>query len=118
MLSDSESEMTNCHITDKPKKRQKTFRSNDVVKKLRIASLSTGEDCKCQRFKCFQEVPEFARRQIIKNFNGISSHNEQSLYLSGFISLIQVPGIITRTPIKFDLSMMVMTKLKVVRVTV
>lgn len=29
----------------------------DLMKKIRLNSHTTGDDCKCQRLKCFENVP-------------------------------------------------------------
>lgn len=88
---DSGSEMTTCAVTEKPRKRRKEIRTSDVMKRLRISSHCTGEDCRCSRLHCFEEVPEEGRRWIIRNFNEMTSHDDQSSYLA---------GLITTTPIK------------------
>lgn len=39
------------------KKRKKTGRISDVMKKLRATSHEIGNNCKCTHLKCFQTIP-------------------------------------------------------------
>ncbi|KAG5870627.1 hypothetical protein JTB14_028799 [Gonioctena quinquepunctata] len=60
------------------------------MKKMRLRSHETGPDCDCKRLKCFQVVSKNNAKKIIRDFNELSSHNEQSLYLTGLISVHEV----------------------------
>ena len=79
------SEIDSCAMSSK--KRKKTGRVQDVMKKLRLTTNETGLDCKCKRLKCFQEVSENERVVIIRNFNGMNSKDEQDSYLCSLISV-------------------------------
>lgn len=57
------------------------------MKKLRVSSHCTGEDCQCSRFHCFEEVPDEGRRWIIRSFNELTSHDEQPSHLAGLITV-------------------------------
>ncbi|CAH1109018.1 unnamed protein product [Psylliodes chrysocephalus] len=65
------------------KKRKSHRRMKNVAKLLKLRSHETGPSCNCTRFKCFENVTERERLQIIKQFN---EHDEQNLYLTGLIS--------------------------------
>lgn len=72
------------------KKREKTGRMADVMKKLRAISHEPGENCNCKRFRCFEIVGEADRKHILKKFNELGDHNAQSKYLSGLITVLPV----------------------------
>ncbi|KAG5876212.1 hypothetical protein JTB14_010419 [Gonioctena quinquepunctata] len=65
-------------------------RSSDVMKEMRLRSLETGPDCGCKRSKCFQVVSKDNAKKIIRDFDELSSYNEQSLYLTGLIAVHKV----------------------------
>ncbi|KAJ8883576.1 hypothetical protein PR048_015420 [Dryococelus australis] len=52
-----------------------------------VRKLTTEDDCRCSRFHCFEKIPEAERRQIMKNFNDMTSKNKQDSHLSGLIAL-------------------------------
>ena len=92
MVSDSENDenYNNSIINKSTKKRKKTGRTEDVMKKLRLSSHEQGAPCNCSRFKCFENLNESNRRNIIKYFNSLGSISEQNLYLSGLINVYNV----------------------------
>lgn len=96
ICSNSEnSENSDCESVKKSvnagtKKRKSHGRSSDVMKKLRLCTHEIGPDCECKRLKCFQVSSKDNINKIINDFNGLSSNNEQSLYLVGLISVHQV----------------------------
>lgn len=72
------------------KKRKKTGRVRDVMKRLRLASHETGEDCLCKRFECFLKVSHSERTRIISEFNRMISRDEQNSYLAGLITVLPI----------------------------
>lgn len=72
------------------KKRKRTGKMTDVMKKLRASSHESGEDCKCSRLKCFITICSEERQRIIFYFNQLGDYNAQSKYLSGLISVVPV----------------------------
>ena len=72
------------------KKRKKSGRMKDVMKKLRASSNEIGENCRCFRYKCFQVISPEERQRIISNFNKLGDYNKQNQYLSGLISVVPV----------------------------
>lgn len=66
-----------------------TGRVSDVMKKLREQSHEVGEDCRCKRLKCFNNVNEQNRSLIITHFNSLK-RNEQNMYLYELISVLPV----------------------------
>ncbi|KAJ8884261.1 hypothetical protein PR048_016118 [Dryococelus australis] len=50
----------------------------------------TGENCKCDRFKCFENEREAERSGIVKFFNKLQSYDEQNVYLAGLITVCEV----------------------------
>lgn len=70
-------------VTQKTKKRKSHGRVTEVMKKLRLSTHELGKDCRCKRLKCFDVISQDSRKKIIKDFNNLASHNEQSLYLAG-----------------------------------
>lgn len=83
----SDSEVT---IERKTKKRKAYGKMEDVMKKIRLSSYETGKDCNCKRLKCFDEINPNQRHEIIREFNTLKSHNEQSLHLAGLISVHEI----------------------------
>ncbi|CAH2019691.1 unnamed protein product [Acanthoscelides obtectus] len=71
------------------KKRKKYGRMRDVMKKIRLQSHEVGANCNCPK-QCFQNVPEEARKTILKNFNAMTSINEQNSYLCGLITILLI----------------------------
>lgn len=72
------------------KKRKKDGRISDATKKLRLQCNVTGSDCKCKTLKCFSIISEQSRGVILREFNSLSSYNEQNSHLAGLISLVPV----------------------------
>jgi len=50
------------------KKRKKTGRLSEVMKKLRATSNEVGSDCCCKRHKCFDVISPEERNRIISRF--------------------------------------------------
>ncbi|CAH1099708.1 unnamed protein product [Psylliodes chrysocephalus] len=63
-------------------KKRQSFGREVGIMKLRLCSHEQCEDCRCTRYKCFEKLDFFERKQIIKEFNEISSKDEQSSYLA------------------------------------
>ena len=77
-------------VSDTPRKRPKTSRKSEQHKKQRLSQHTVGPDCRCSRFKCFQNIAEDERQVLIGRFNGLASKNEQDSYLSSCISVASV----------------------------
>lgn len=75
---------------NKVKKRKKTGRVADAMKKLRATSHEIGDDCKCTHLKCFEIISPEERRRIIKQFNEMGDFNVQTKHLSGLITLVPI----------------------------
>lgn len=87
----SDSESANNDLVKAGTRKRKAYgRSSDVMKKMRLCSHETGPDCNCKRLKCFRVISNDNVRKIIRDFNDLSSHNEQSLYLTGLIAIHKV----------------------------
>lgn len=80
------------------RKRQSLGRMVDVAKKLKVSSHSLGPDCRCKRLKCFEKVNLTQRNLIIKKFNQLATHDEQSAYLCGLITCSPVKRHRNRQP--------------------
>lgn len=80
------------------KKRKKTGKVSDVMKKLRATTHEVGDDCQCSRYKCFHVVSPENRKRIINNFNGLGDYNAQNQYLGGLISVVPVKQRRNRNP--------------------
>lgn len=74
----------------KTKKRAIHGRIKDVSQKLRLHSHELGVECTCKRLNCSVKIPPSAKQQILRYFNGLSSVNEQNLYLCGLMSVVPV----------------------------
>jgi len=72
------------------KKRKKTGRLSEVMKKLRATSNEVGSDCCCKRHKCFDVISPEERNRIIKDFNNLGEYNRQNEYLGGLITILPV----------------------------
>lgn len=77
-------------VTNNPRKRPVKGRKRERIKKAKLAGHETGEDCKCMRFKCFENVNLSQRTRIIAHFNNLSTKDEQDSLLSGFIDVMPV----------------------------
>ncbi|XP_072383777.1 uncharacterized protein [Diabrotica undecimpunctata] len=80
------------------KKRQKTGRLQDVMKKLRLSSHEMGPPCHCKRLKCFDVLNDLERNSILSDFNNMTSIDEQNSYLCGLISVVPVQRRRSRLP--------------------
>jgi len=69
-FSDSSAEFEE-NNTNHVKKRKKTGRLSEVMKKLRATSNEVGSDCRCKRHKCFDVIYPEERNRIIKDFNNL-----------------------------------------------
>jgi hypothetical protein len=79
-----------------PEKRKPCLgRMTSVCKKLKLQSHETGDDCNCNRLKCFQQVSEAERSFLLSRFNLLCNNNEQNSHLT---SLITVNNIRQRRP--------------------
>lgn len=87
VLSDTDSEV-GTNVQSNTKKRKKTGRMNEVMKKLRATTHETGRDCNCSRYKCFEVVSLEQWKRIIKNFNNLGDYNAQNQYLGGLVSVV------------------------------
>lgn len=87
--SGNNSECEQLRVTSESKKRKSYGRMSEVMKRIRLQSHELGKNCNCRK-KCFENVPEEARNRIIKNFNTLSSNNEQNSYLTSLISVLSV----------------------------
>lgn len=87
--NDSESDDPGRNIL-KTKKRPITGRISDVSRKMKVKGYTTGENCKCKRFACFDIISLEERNQLISKFNEYNSFNDQNSYLSGLISVVPV----------------------------
>lgn len=72
------------------KKRLKTGRERDVLKKLRATTHELGPDCKCKRYRCFQNITDEEKKRILREFNNLGNYNDQSKYLCGLITVLPV----------------------------
>ena len=94
----SEEEWEYPKLTDKPRKRKKNQRKTEVARKKRLSCHETGPDCNCTRLKCFQNVSENERSDLIKQFNSdFKTKDEQDAYLC---TLIQVKSVAYHRPRK------------------
>lgn len=69
------------------RKRRRIGRIRDADKMLRATTHEIGEDCKCKRFHCFNEIKENERFALISKFNSLGDRNKQNAYLAGLISV-------------------------------
>ncbi|KAF5273544.1 hypothetical protein FQR65_LT17135 [Abscondita terminalis] len=72
-------------------KRTKTGRMQEV-------SHEAGESCHCKRLKCYENITESERKQLLSRFNGMSDNNEQNAYLCSLISLVVIQRRRNRNP--------------------
>lgn len=75
---------------DSTRKRKKTGRIVDVMKKIRLQSHEEGPPCNCKRLKCFENVTSTDRKELLKYFNSLGTNDEQNAYLVGLMTLIPV----------------------------
>lgn len=70
------------------RKRQPEEWQKNVKKRNRATNHSMGEDCRCKRFKCFEEKTTEEDRQILLNvFNQLGDYNKQQAYLASLIDI-------------------------------
>lgn len=67
------------------KKRKCYGRISDASKKMRAQAHETGDNCKCSKLKCFSNITQCERWQIISHFNNLPDRDTQNLHLSGLI---------------------------------
>lgn len=60
------------------------------MKRLKLQSNETGEDCRCKRLKCFLRVEENDRKFLLNYFNSKQSNNEPNAFLASMISLVPI----------------------------
>ncbi|XP_069687825.1 uncharacterized protein [Periplaneta americana] len=89
MSTSSEDETQRPSTSNSVKKNQVQGRMTAVMKKLRVQSHEIGEDCNC-KLKCFEKVSAEERSSIIRQFNDLEDWNQQSLHLTGLITIIPV----------------------------
>lgn len=85
-----ESDNDGAILEKKTKKRAIHGRIKEVSQKLRLRSHELGSECTCKRLNCSSKIPPLVKQQILRNFNNLSSVNEQNLYLCGLMSLVPV----------------------------
>lgn len=73
----------------KSKKREKTGRMTDVMKKLKSSTHETGPACQCMN-QCFNIITLEERIRIIRQFNDLGDYNKQSEHLCGLISVLPI----------------------------
>lgn len=69
------------------KKKRSLGRMSAVSKKLRLSSHAPGKNCECVRLKCFLNVTDHERQQLLKNFNSMKDHHGQNAYLCSLMSI-------------------------------
>ncbi|XP_074035892.1 uncharacterized protein [Leptinotarsa decemlineata] len=78
------------NVAKRSKKRPKTGRIQDVMKKVRLASHEQGPACLCKRLRCFEVTTNEQRMTILSHFNNLPTNNEQNSYLCSLISVTPV----------------------------
>lgn len=97
VMSESERDVSSSNgdaVSQTTKKKKVTGRMQEVKQKLLASSHEVGQDCRCKRLKCFQNVSKIDQQHIINRFNSLMV-NEQNNYLAG---LINVNSISQRRP--------------------
>ena len=74
-------------VTNKTKKREIYDKARDDLKKRRLSSHEIGDNCYCQRFKCFQVTIEAERQELIARFNDLGRKDEQDAFLSTLVTV-------------------------------
>lgn len=77
-------------VTDKPRKGKGEGRIREKNKRQKLASHTTGPDCKCTRLKCFEVVKEEDRALLITSFNSPPNKDSQDSYLASLITVSEV----------------------------
>lgn len=62
----------------------------DVLKKLCATTHELGPDCKCKRYRCFENITDEEKKRIIREFNSLKNYNNQSKYLCGLITVLPI----------------------------
>ncbi|CAH2093434.1 unnamed protein product [Euphydryas editha] len=88
-MSDSNEENNNSFV-NKTKKRKKTGRMREVMKKMRVATHEPGNDCRCKRLKCFDRISSKQRVKLLKDFNSMKGTDDQNLYLCGLMNVCSI----------------------------
>lgn len=78
------------NVLQRSKKKPRTGRIQDVMKKVRLASHEPGPACFCKRLKCFEVTTNEQRKAILSHFNNLRTNDEQNSYLCGLISITPV----------------------------
>ncbi|CAH1099712.1 unnamed protein product [Psylliodes chrysocephalus] len=86
------------NVPQREKKRPRTGRMQDVMKKVRLASHEQGPPCFCKRLKCFEVTTTEQRKSILTYMNNLSTNNEQNNYLSSLMSVTPVQRRRNRKP--------------------
>lgn len=89
-MNASESEMSDVQVNtsnSSTRKKRKTGREHDATKRLRDSTHETGEDCHCKQLKCFENINETERYNLISTFNTLGNRDAQNSYLAGLISV-------------------------------
>lgn len=89
-MSSSSDENEHLKELHRSKKRAKLGRLSDASRKIRAMSHVEGEDCKCNRFKCFTIITLDERKLILKQFNLLGSKDKQDNHLAGLISVLPI----------------------------
>ncbi|KAJ8879473.1 hypothetical protein PR048_020081 [Dryococelus australis] len=63
---------------------------SEVNKKLNLATHEPDLPCNCKRFDCYNITSERDKKDILHQFNGLQSHDEQNRYLGGLITVMSV----------------------------
>lgn len=111
-VCDEKSESVETCNTSRTGKRTSHGRESDVMTMLRLSTHETGPACQCKRLKCFEVVASKNSQLIIRDFNNLSSLNEQSLYLAGLINAHEIKNRRPRNLKKQPSSMSVFTHTK------
>ncbi|KAK9708373.1 hypothetical protein QE152_g27251 [Popillia japonica] len=65
---------------------------------MKLSSHEAGESCHCKRLKCFENITESERKQLLSTFNAMSDNNEENAYLCSLISLMVIQRRRNRNP--------------------
>lgn len=88
-MSESDEDI-NQNLVKETKKRKKRGRIRDVMKKMRLATHESGEDCRCSRLKCFERISSENRIKLLREFNSLKSTDEQNIFLCGLMNVCSV----------------------------
>ncbi|CAG4955320.1 unnamed protein product [Parnassius apollo] len=88
-MSNSDEEINNTFVHN-TKKRKKTGRLREVMKKLRVSTHEPGDDCRCKRLKCFDRISSEQSAKFLKDFNSMNYTDEQNIYLCGLMNVYSI----------------------------